>query len=175
MDKAGHFFLLLCLAILAAGLFGMAHNQISYSVGPDYFHQYKFAQFAIPAEIPPRIGAAMVGWKASWWMGILIGLPTFGLGAMILPTGAALKSAGLRAIVMVLLTTSIAALGGLLFAIMTIDAEIAAQLPLPVAANDPLGFVRAGIMHDASYLGGFAGVLLSIWIIFRAAKRAENK
>lgn len=174
MAKLGVFLLLLALSVLAAGLFGALHNQISYSVGPDYFLRYKFQQFAVPMDLSPRIGAAMVGWQASWWMGLFVGLPPFLLGAILFKEAVPFRAAGIRAIAAVLLSTAIAASGGLLFASLAINAEIAAELPLPVVASDPLGFVRAGIMHDASYLGGFAGVFLAIWIVFRASRKSKE-
>ena len=40
--------ILFVLACLFAGIYGALHNQISYSVAPEYFTQFKFIQFQIP-------------------------------------------------------------------------------------------------------------------------------
>jgi len=53
--------LLLALAAVSAALFGALHNQLSYTVGPSYFTELKFEQFAIPPDTSPRVGAALVG------------------------------------------------------------------------------------------------------------------
>src|SRR5262245_14144721 len=75
---------LLVAACLIAGLYGAIHNQISYTVSLDYFHAFKFVQFRVPGELQGRAGAALVGWGASWWMGLVIGLPVVLVG-LIMP------------------------------------------------------------------------------------------
>lgn len=170
MAKLGVFALLLALSVLAAGLFGILHNQISYSVGPDYFHAFKFAQFRIPTEIPPRIGAALVGWTASWWMGLVLGVPTFLLGMLLVKSPRNLWRAGIRALVWGVAVTALLSGAGLVFSLIVVDTETAAKIPLPDSVGDPVGFLRAGVMHDASYLGGILALFVAIWVIFRAGK-----
>ncbi|MFD2857128.1 hypothetical protein ACFSZS_23640 [Seohaeicola zhoushanensis] len=68
MARAGVFLGLMGLAVLVAAAFGALHNQVSYTVGPDYFHAFKFRQFTIPREMdpasaPPRSGC----WQAGGW------------------------------------------------------------------------------------------------------------
>lgn len=79
---------LLGAACLIAGTYGALHNQVSYTVSPDYFHAFKFRQFAVPAAHRDRWGAALAGWAASWWMGVLIGVPIIAPGVR-LPGGRA--------------------------------------------------------------------------------------
>ena len=47
MKKVGIFLLFLPAAVLTAGLFGMIHDQISYSVSDEYFTKFKFIQFQL--------------------------------------------------------------------------------------------------------------------------------
>src|SRR5262245_8551818 len=91
---------LLVAACVVAGLYGMLHNQISYSVSPDYFHAFKFIQFRIPEDLQNRLGASVVGWHASWWMGLIIGIPVL-LIALILPGWRAYLSGSLMAFAVV--------------------------------------------------------------------------
>jgi hypothetical protein len=64
-------------ALLVAGLFGALHDQISYSVSNEYFTKFKFAQFhLLNPDTPTRLHVAAVGFVASWWMGIPLGLLT---------------------------------------------------------------------------------------------------
>ena len=73
--KLAVYLLLIGLAVLAAGLFGVAHNQISYTVSPEYFTKFKFWQFHLnDSPLPERIRASLVGFLAAWWMGIPLGL-----------------------------------------------------------------------------------------------------
>jgi len=84
VEKLTLFPILLFAGCLIAGLYGALHNQISYTVSPEYFTAFKFHQFSIPEDLRGRIGAAIVGWRASWWMGLFIGVPVLIVG-LILP------------------------------------------------------------------------------------------
>ncbi len=113
LGKFPTFFLLVALAALSAAIFGALHNQLSYSVGPDYFLSFKFPQFGIPEGTSPRFGAAQVGVLASWWMGVLVGLPAFLFGLFTVPNARSYLAAGIGAIGLVLLLATFAALAGL--------------------------------------------------------------
>lgn len=170
IKKLAVFVLLLGLAIAAAGVFGALHNQVSYSIGPSYFHDLKFKQFAIAPDLHNRLGAAQVGWFASWWMGAVIGLPPFVVGIFRMRDARAYWIAGLRAIGLAIIFTTVAALIGLGFGLAFIDAEVAAKLPVPSYATAPVEFLQAGLMHDLSYLGGVLGILAGLVAMWRAAR-----
>ena len=54
--------LLIVLAVLAAGLYGVVHNQISYTVSPEYFTKFKFRRFGlVDTPLAGRVRASMVG------------------------------------------------------------------------------------------------------------------
>jgi hypothetical protein len=151
MAKLALFPMLLIASCLTAGLYGALHNQISYSVSPDYFHAFKFHQFDIPPALRNRLGAAIVGWHASWWMGILIGIPVLLVG-LILPDWKSYLRHCLIAIAVVAGTTLAVGLAALVYASFTITAAT----PDGVAGA---AFERAGTMHNFSYLGGFLGIV----------------
>ena len=166
--------LLFVIACLASGVFGAAHNQVSYSVSPEYFTKYKFHQFQISPELPDRIGAALVGWHASWWMGIVLGVFLIPFGLLIRGTSAYFVGM-LKIFVVVLVTTSIVGLLGLAVSFLTIT---------PVTVNgiamygneisDPVSFVRAGTMHNSSYAGGLIGIITGGVGIVRTFLRHEE-
>lgn len=162
MAKLACFPALLVFGCLIAGLYGMVHNQISYTVSPEYFHAFKFAQFAIPLEFHNRIGAAMVGWMASWWMGLVIGVPLLLIG-LIVPGWKTYVTRCLIAIAIVVATTLAIGLITLLIAYQTATPDL---FWIPDAVGDRVAFARAGAMHDASYLGGFIGILTGSAYLF---------
>ena len=56
------YFSLVFLAIALAGLYGMLHNQISYTVSPEYFAKFKFYQFGrVVSPVPERVRASIIG------------------------------------------------------------------------------------------------------------------
>lgn len=147
--------LLVGFACLLAGSYGMVHNQISYTVGPDYFHAFKFLQFRIPEELQDRTGAALVGWRASWWMGLVIGIP-IAVMSLGIPLAALAHGAFFRASLLVLSITL-----GLGLVSLAVDPPMA-HIRVPAQAADPIGFGRAAMLHNTSYLAGLIGLLIGL-------------
>lgn len=57
-----------------AGIFGMVHDQVTYTIGPSYFHAFKFEQFKdFDFGLHPRFFASIIGFLATWWVGMIIG------------------------------------------------------------------------------------------------------
>ena len=164
--------LLIALACLLAGIYGMVHNQISYTVGPDYFHAFKFHQFNIAEALPFRVGAAIVGWRASWWMGLVIGVPIATL-ALAMPTARQMAGAFVKAALMVVGITL--ALGVASLAV-PVDPAQYHHFRIPAGVEDAQGFVRAGLRHNTSYFAGLlglaVGVILMIVAVFGARRSA---
>jgi hypothetical protein len=161
---------LLAAGCVCAGLYGMVHNQISYTVSPDYFHAFKFHQFAIPEHLRNRFGASLVGWSASWWMGLLIGVPVTLVG-LIIPGPKAYVSRVLRAFIVVTATALAVGLGALAYAAGTITEDSLPAFWYPTGVADKVAFARAGMMHNFSYLGGFLGIITATIYLVAARLR----
>jgi len=163
---------LLVFACLLAGIYGMIHNQISYTVGPDYFHAFKFHQFSIAEALPYRVGAAIVGWRASWWMGLVIGVPIAAV-SLAMPTARQMITAFLRASLLIVGITLALGVASLL---VPVDPAQFHHFRVPPDVTDVPGFVRAGLMHNTSYFAGMiglgAGVIYVIVAVIRARRSA---
>jgi hypothetical protein len=62
------------LGALLAGLYGALHDQVSYTISPEYFTKMKFEQFHYANfGWPQRVFASEVGFLASWWVGLFGG------------------------------------------------------------------------------------------------------
>lgn len=174
MAKGLTFVLLLGAAVLKAALFGAAHNQISYSVAPEYFHNLKFRQFSIPSYLHNRTGAAIVGAAASWWMGLLIGIPVLGLALMRIKGAVRLLVTGVQAVLLVLTITAIAALLALGGAFLWVTPDFAAHFNLPDDIREPVAFLRAGAMHEGGYIGGGLGLIAALVYVYRKGGSYET-
>lgn len=160
LPKIAQFAILLAFACLAAGVYGVILHQVSYTLGPDYFHNYKFVQYQVDADTPPRLGAAITGWKASWWMGLVIGVPLLGL-ALLARDAAAYDRLCRVGVLTVIVTVAIAGVAtiAVTYAVLTPD-----NLPPRFTGQgdtDWLGFARAGFLHEASFLGAVLGLALA--------------
>lgn len=166
LKKIALFPVLLALGCLISGAYGAIHNQISYTVSPDYFDGFKFDQFAIPEGLRNRWGASVVGWLASWWMGLIIGVPILLVG-LIMPDRKTYLTRCLAAFGVVAATALIVgllALGGASYAI-TEESFPPTHLDL-LGPGRRVAFARAGTMHNFSYIGGFLGILSgSIYLV----------
>ncbi|MBN1149739.1 hypothetical protein JXA84_00775 [candidate division WOR-3 bacterium] len=64
---------------LIAGIYGMLHDQFTYTVSREYYTKFKFIQLGLTKNgetltYPERLGVAKVGFLATWWTGIPIGV-----------------------------------------------------------------------------------------------------
>ena len=140
--------ILIGAACVLAGLFGALHNQVSYTVGPTYFTEFKFQQFRVPPEHWGRLAVSRIGWMASWWMGLLLG-PLLLVPMLFAQDARRMVTSFLRG---ALLVFAFAA-GGSLFGYVMACLD----------AADP--FWLAGGMHNGAYAGAGIGALLSAMIV----------
>lgn len=162
----------LAFACILAGAYGAVHDQISYTIAPSYYHDFKFIQFAIDPTLRNRLGASIVGWNASWWMGILIGSPIYIAGLFVRGISEFCR-AYVRSAILVVSTAMLIGLAALAFSFVLIDEQ---HLPLWMAGRsveDPVAFARAGTMHNYSYLGGFIGLIAGVVLMIAAARKTQ--
>ncbi len=163
---------LLVVACLFAGLYGALHNQISCTVSPEYFTAFKFHQFHLGEALPLRGGAAVVGFLAAWWMGIVIGIVVVPFGLRVPGTWASVIST-IKAFAVVALTALAFGLGALLVAFVTVGPEDCGQVVrYGNQMVDDVAFTRAGAMHNFSYLGGLAGIVSGCAFLVWERRRA---
>ena len=164
---------LLAVACVMAGVYGMAHDQLSYTVSPEYFHHFKFDQFWIAPALHNRVGAAMVGWSATWWMGLLVGPPLILIGLFIPdPLRYAVKT--VKAFAAAIATAAVVGLVGLLVAKTNQMTYWQANSPLPDGVNDKEAFLEVGMLHTASYLGGTVGLFIALIYLIHQCVRANR-
>ena len=173
MSKFALFPPLLVAGCVISGLYGALHDQISYTVSPDYFHAFKFSQFQIPDGLHNRVGAALVGLAATWWMGLLIGLPVLLVG-LAMPDARTYLSRSLIAFAVVAGTALAVGLGALAWASVAVTESNLPAFRYPVGVADRVAFARVGVMHNFSYLGGLLGVVTgSLYLIVARIRLAR--
>ena len=176
MSRLKAFLTFLLLAIIAAGIFGIIHDQISYTVSSEYFTRFKFRQFGLlDPDIPERIRAGIVGFLASWWMGIPLGLLS-GIGGFLQRSPELMRRALLSSLPLIVSFSLLFALGGLVygyFQTTTFDLGTYGGWFIPEGLEEPRRFLCAGYMHNAAYLGGALSIPVA-WL-FHLYFRLRNK
>lgn len=176
LKKFAVYILFVVLAVFVAGLYGVAHNQISYTVAPEYFTKFKFQQFGfVDTPLPERVRASMVGFLASWWMGIPIGL-LVGAAGFIHHGARRMLRVSLWSLLITVAFTLLFGLGGLLYGyIQTAHVDVAEYRGwfIPDDVTDLRRFLCAGYMQNSSYLGGVLAIFAA-WA-FHLVVRVRTK
>ena len=176
MKKFCVYVFLILIAMALAGVYGMFHNQISYTVSAEYFTKFKFRQFGlVDVNLPDRVRASMVGFLASWWMGIPIGLLVGGFG-FIHPGHWRMLRVSLWSFLVVIIFTFLFGLCGLLYGwFQTRNFNLSDYRGwfIPNDVVDLRRFLCAGYMHNSSYLGGTLAIFAAA--IFHIAVRIKTR
>ena len=168
--------MILIIAPFLGGVYGILHDQITYSISEEYYTKFKFVQFGIGDwglgenigtitnhEIRldnPRFGASIVGTLATWWVGMIIGI-ILGFIGLIHSNGKMMFKTTMKAF---LLTTGIALLtgiAGLVYGKLFLT-ENRPNWNFPNNLIDFDSFIMVGSMHNFSYLGGLIGLIIGI-------------
>jgi len=166
------------LGALIAGLFGILHDQITYSISPDYFTQMKFRQFHwADFGFPARVFVAEIGFLASWWVGLFAGWAIARVSIRV-PQVEQMLPIAKRGFAVVFGFATVAALIGYLFGVIDHpqpETSDLADLAASIGITDANAFARVAYIHNASYLGGLVGIIVAVFLAWRAAKLAQRR
>jgi hypothetical protein len=167
MKKLGVFVMTVLLSALLAGLYGIVHDQITYSLSSEYFTKFKYEQFGFePAWFGgDRPTVVVIGFLATWWFGLFIGA-VLGLVALLFPDAATMRNAIIRAIGVVYGTVVLAGLAGFLYGKYYLaKAGVSWWLPANLAHKND--FITVGSIHNFGYAGGLTGLLIGLLYLLR--------
>jgi hypothetical protein len=155
------FVLLFPIICCMAGIYGFLHDQISFTVSPEYFTLLKFSQFNIPDNLHNRIGAGIVGILATWWMGLVIGVIIIPVG-LVIPNWKNYFKVMLKTFIYVSLTALLIGIIALIYGLINYDIVNIPQFSFPDGVVDKVNFAVVGNMHNFSYIGGIIGIIIGI-------------
>lgn len=117
----------------------------------------------------PRIEVSAVGFMATWWMGLPIGL-ILGLVGLIHTDNKKMFRITMRAIMVTIIVAFITGLVGLVYGKIYL-ADIGVNWWLPDNLIDKRNFIAVGSMHNFSYLGGLTGLVAGIVFSVRQKRK----
>ncbi len=167
-------------SIVIASLFGIIHDQITYSIAPEYYTKFKFIQFGLTEDSTTyvdniRLLVAIVGIMATWWMGLLIGI-VYAFYLLFFQYSKSLYNTYFNTIGITFIVTILCSVIGYL------NWKWHAQYYpcdwyLPEDLIDKNNFICVGHIHNFSYLGGELGILIGILYLtvrYQKQKKASN-
>jgi hypothetical protein len=146
--------LIVIVAPLLAALYGALHDQLTYTISPEYYTKFKFFQFELTenkeeAILPnPRLAVAVVGVMAT-----------------------------LQAFALTIVVAFLTGLIGLCYGYYDFangPGYFMTAWRLPENLIDVKNFVAVGSMHNFSYIGGATGLLAAIYFSVRRRLRGEG-
>lgn len=179
MKKFITLFLIIAIAPVIGGLYGILHDQLTYTISPEYYTKFKFYQFGLmdfgnEAIFPnPRIEVSVVGFMATWWMGLPIGL-ILGLVGLVHKKNKQMFRATIDAIVVTVIVAFATGLIGLAYGKLYL-ADTGVNWWLPDNLIDKKNFIAVGSMHNFSYLGGLTGVIAGTIYSIRRKRKFESE
>lgn len=168
-----NFLFFVFLSILIAGLYGVIHDQITCTISPEYYAEFKFHQFGLYDEfdglVPLRTGATIVGFMATWWVGIPVGV-ILGIIVLVLINKSPIKFF-FKSILRVFLVAFLFGVLGYFLAgnVFTIPLK-----HIPESVQDIAAYERVGIIHIFSYLGGLCGLVIGVLYLIMKKRRSNN-
>ena len=151
---------------LVAGLYGILHDQLTYTISPEYYTKFKFYQFGLMEEGKeaifefPRLQVSIVGFMATWWMGIPIAT-VLGLFSLHSDRKFMIEIA-LKAFIVIMMIAFLNGLFGLYYGFTHLahqSKETFHRWFIPDNLVDFESFIAVGSMHNESYIGGLYGLL----------------
>ena len=165
------------LGALVSGAYGVLHDQITYSISPEYFTRLKFHQFAYADfGFPRRIFVGEIGFLATWWVGAFVG---WFLARIAVPAWPAERARSLvfRGFALVMAFAFAGGLtGGILGWLRRSDPDFGPWNAFRDSARitDLPAFVNVGYIHNAGYAGGLVGLVVAAAILWLLRRREER-
>ena len=174
---------LILSSCLLGGLYGILHDQLTYTISPEYYTKFKFYQFGLmdignEAIFPnPRIEVSFVGFLATWWMGLPIGI-TLGLVGLIHKDRRIMFAKTFKSFFITIIIAFVTGLTGLVYGYLFLADKSLTEFPnwyIPDNLINFDDFIAVGSMHNFSYIGGLIGLVGGLTYTLNEWRRLGNK
>lgn len=160
-------------------MFGILHDQITYSLSEEYYTRFKFVQFGLiekqgmTMEMNHRLGAVIVGFGATWWVGIPIGL-FYAITLMFFKSTENLYKLYYRTIALTFAITIATSFAGYIYWKFFLE-QNPPNWYLPETVRDRSSFFCVGSIHNFSYLGGGFGLMAGmLYLVLQKRKETPS-
>lgn len=183
MKKALTILFTILSSVLIAGIYGVVHDQVTYSISSEYYTNFKFIQFNIADTLRSneRLGAGIIGFLATWWTGIPVGV-VLGLYGVWKPKNIFTFRIKLNSVFVAMFTVVvfgvIGYIHGLIYTSGIEDWPVnmrtgnANMLDGFNQITDWRSFKIVGFIHNYGYLGGLFGLIFGCVYQFKRFKKS---
>jgi hypothetical protein len=156
------------LGSVIAGTYGIIHDHITYSISREYFTHFKFDQFNwANLRLGSRGFVSCIGFLATWWVGLIV---AWILARRMIPnqSRAIARRKILSGFGVVFAAVIVFGLLGYAYGIYrgpTGDYSSWEPALERLGVTDKWSFLRVAYIHNAGYLGGLVGLILTYFVI----------
>lgn len=177
MQKIKLFLFIIFLTPLICGTFGILHDQITYSISYEYYTRFKFIQFGLVDEdgamlMNHRLGAVIVGFGATWWVGIPIGL-FYAITLMFFKNTESLYKLYFKTVLLTFAITIVTSFVGYFYWKIFLQNE-PPNWYLPEHVTDKDSFFCVGSIHNFSYLGAEIGLMAGMLYLILLKRKEKH-
>jgi hypothetical protein len=151
------------LGAVIAGIYGILHDQFTYTISEEYFTRLKFNQFHYADfGLPRRVYIGEIGFLATWWVGLFGG---WFIGRTALPRidrEKVFRHCIIGFAIMFAVAVVGTAFGYVLGLVHGVDYSDWKPIGYELGVTDLPSFVRVAYIHNSSYAGGFIGLIAAI-------------
>ena len=156
------------LGAVIAGAYGVVHDYLTYSIAPEYFTHFKFDQFQwANLRMGNFVFVSCIGFLATWWVGLIVGWVLARRMVSIHARPVAMQKI-FKGFAIVFFLGFLFGVGGYFYGlILGPDADYSAWTAAlnRLGVSDHWSFIRVGYIHNAGYLGGLVGLVLTYFLV----------
>jgi hypothetical protein len=163
--------------VLAAGCYGVMHDLITFSIGPEYFRNFKFQLFPFADFGWGELAfVSLIGFLGTWWVGLIGGWMLARRAISSCPKRNRYRRIGAGFLIVFAAAASAGILGCLYGLWRGPDADYSAWEPVLEQhhVTDAWPFICVAYIHNAGYIGALVG-LVSAYFAVRPGALDEKK
>lgn len=170
MKKFLNFVLIIFASSFIAGIYGIIHDQVTYTISNEYYTLFKFEQFRINewgiSNVRTKVG--IIGFLATWWVGLILGI-VYAVISLFFNPNKVLK-VSLKSILLNIGVTIFFGILGFIYGALYLKAENL-NWYIPEHTKNIQDFVNVGSTHNFSYLGGILGLFVGLYYQIKNSKK----
>lgn len=161
MRKFFNFFLIVFASIFIAGIYGVFHDQITYTISPEYYTLFKFEQFGINewGISDERVKVSIIGFLATWWVGLILGI-IYAFVSLFFDSKKVLKVT-MQSVLLNIGVTVIFGVLGFIYGVLFLRVENL-NWNIPEETTYVQDFINVGSIHNFGYIGGLIGLIVGV-------------
>lgn len=162
MKKALIFIVSIFSISIIAAIYGIVHNQFTYTISDEFFTKFMFEKFGFVeyGQETPRLTASIIGVLSCWWIGLILGFIFTCVGLFNKTPSNMIKSIYST----VLVTFGIVILIGLIGFVYGFSglSSLNSSCCFPLQIDNVKSFIAISSMHTFSYIGVIVGAFVGL-------------